>query len=158
MNVALRRMIDAQYGLFRRTLHPSARAVAAAPGRVGSFDEIGDGGYCLLVTFKRDGTAVPTTILFALADDGNAYMRTEPTAWKVRRIRNNPHVRVARSNPRGKPTGPVYEGRAQVLPPEEEQRAHDILWDSYSLAMKLYEGSVDRMPVPVVYLRVEPVQ
>lgn len=157
MNLALRRVIDLQYRLYDRARHPRAEQIAATPGRAGPFDELGDAGYCLLVTFKRDGTAVPTPVVFARAGDGNAYVRSEPRAWKVRRVRNDPHVRIARCNARGKPRGPLYEGRARVLAAEEAEHARRILWESYSRPIKLYEGTVDRLPVGLVYLCVEPV-
>jgi PPOX class probable F420-dependent enzyme len=108
------------------------------------------------VTFKRDGTPVPTPVLFTL-EDGKVYVRGEARKAKMHRIRNNPHVRIARCNARGKPKGPVYEGRARTLRPEEEQRAHDLLWSGYSPPMKVYEGVADRVPVDLAYIEIEPV-
>jgi PPOX class probable F420-dependent enzyme len=152
----LRRFLDLQYRFYDRARHRSAGAVAAAPGRRGPFDELGESGYLLLVTFKRDGTPVPTPVLFTL-DEGKVYVRGEARKAKMQRIRNNPHVRIARCNPRGKPKGTVYEGRARILEPEEEQRAHDLLWSGYSPAMKVYEGVANRLPVELTYIEIEPV-
>jgi hypothetical protein len=48
----------------------------------------------LLTTYKRDGTPVGTAVNIAVEGD-LAYFRTWDTAWKMRRMRNNPHVTVA---------------------------------------------------------------
>ncbi len=51
-----------------------------------------------------------------IAVDGDrAFVRTFDTAWKLKRIRNNPEVETAPSTVRGKPTGPAIRARARVL-------------------------------------------
>ena len=152
----LRRVLDAQYRLYDRMRHPDAQRAAATPGQSGGFEALGDGGYCLLVTFKRDGTPVPTPVMFGRGDDGKVYIRCEPTSWKAKRARRDPHVRLVRCNARGKPKSPTLEGRARILPPEEEERARRILWDSYSVPIRIYEGTADRLPVQMLYLEVSP--
>ena len=152
---ALLRLLDAQYRFYDRVRHRDAARVAAAPGRTGPFEGIGQGGYLLLVTFRRDATPVPTPVMFG-ERDGKLYIRSEERKPKVKRVRRDPHVRVARCNARGKPKSAVFEGRARVLPPEEEERAHRILWESYSPAIRVYEGTADRLPVELAYLEVEP--
>ena len=62
--------------------------------------------YVLLTTYRRDGTPVGTPVSIAV-DGDQAFVRTWDTAWKVKRIRNNPEVEVAPSTLRGKPTGPA---------------------------------------------------
>jgi PPOX class probable F420-dependent enzyme len=89
--------------------------------------------------------------------DGKLYVRSEPGP-KVRRARRNPHVRVARCNVRGRPKSPVYEGTARELPPDEQQRAHDILFEGYAPGVRLYERTADRMPVELAYLEISPVE
>jgi len=68
----------------------------------------------LLTTYRRDGTPVGTPVHVAV-DDGRAYFRTWQTAWKARRLRNNPEVEVVPSPFRGKPTGTELRGRARLL-------------------------------------------
>ena len=58
----------------------------------------------LLTTYKRDGTPVGTAVNIVVEGD-RAYFRTWDTAWKLRRIRNNPEVEFAPSTTRGRPTG-----------------------------------------------------
>ena len=52
----------------------------------------------LLTTYKRDGTPVGTAVNIAVEGD-RAYFRTWDTAWKLRRIRNNPRVQFAPPRP-----------------------------------------------------------
>lgn len=74
---------------------------------------------CLaLTTFKRDGTAVTTPIWFNVLG-GTLVVTTPRTAWKVKRVANNPRVTFATCTQRGKVTGPVFSGRARVLPDAE---------------------------------------
>src|SRR5919199_4907712 len=68
----------------------------------------------LLTTYKRDGTPIGAPVNIAM-DGDRAFVRTFDTAWKLKRIRNNPEVEVAPSTVRGKPTGPAIRARARVL-------------------------------------------
>jgi uncharacterized protein len=154
-SVALRRAVDLQYRLYDRVRHREAARAAAEAGRAGPFEELGDSGYLLLVTFKRSGEPVPTPVMFSKRD-GKAYFRSEPNA-KVKRLRANPHVRIARCGPRGKPKSPVYDGRARELPAEEVERAWRFLREGYSQAIRVYESAADRLPMELTYVEVSPV-
>src|SRR6266536_2245142 len=68
----------------------------------------------LLTTYRRDGTPVGTPMNIVV-DGDRAFVRTFDTAWKLKRIRNNPTVGIAPSTVRGKPTGPTIGARARVL-------------------------------------------
>ncbi len=72
----------------------------------------------LLTTYRRDGTPVGTPAHIAV-DGDRAFVRTFDTAWKLKRIRNNPEVAVAPCTVRGKPTGPAIRARARVLSGDE---------------------------------------
>ncbi len=78
--------------------------------------------YVLLTTYHRDGTPVGTPVNIAV-DGDRAFVRTWDTAWKVKRIRNNPEVEVAPSTMRGKPTGPAIHARARILEGDESAYA-----------------------------------
>jgi uncharacterized protein len=100
---------------------------------------------------------VPTPIWFGLDDAGKLYVRTGRDVAKVRRIRNNPRVRVAPCTLRGKPLGPPVEGTARVLPAEDEERAEAALKGNYGLGRRLYEGVGDAVAgVDAVYIEVTP--
>jgi uncharacterized protein len=68
----------------------------------------------LLTTYKRDGTAVDTPVSIAF-DGDRAFFRSYDKAWKTKRLRNNPSVKVAPSTVKGTVTGPAIDARAILL-------------------------------------------
>ena len=78
-----------------RIRSPAAARVAGEKATSGSFDELRSAKYTLLVTHKRSGEPVPTPVWAGLGEDGKLYIRTESDVAKVKRIRNDPHVKVA---------------------------------------------------------------
>jgi uncharacterized protein len=84
----------------------------------------------LLTTYKRDGTPVGTAVNIVV-DGDRAYFRTWDTAWKFRRIRNNPEVEFAPCTSGGKPTGSVTRARARVLEGKEAAHARRLLARKY---------------------------
>jgi uncharacterized protein len=151
----LRQLIKLQYRFLDRMRHRDAFRVAREQGAAPDFEGLQGAHHCLFVTFKRSGEPVPTPVLFGL-EDGKLYLRTEPHVGKVRRLKNDPHVRVGPCNWRAKPKGPMTEGTARVLPNEENERTYDALRRNYTFGQRLYESSVDRMPVELVYVEVSP--
>jgi PPOX class probable F420-dependent enzyme len=141
---------------YDRIRSPKAAEAAGQPGQTSEFDSLRGSKYTLLVTFKRSGEPVPTPVWAGLAQNGRLYVRTEPESAKVRRLRNDPHVRVAASNVRGKPRGPVIEGRARVVPAGEEEYAERALADHFGLGRRMYEGTVGAASGPMVYIEVSP--
>ena len=73
---------------------------------------------------------------------------------KVKRIRNDPRVRIAPSTFRGKPLGPPLEGRARIVPEAQEEEAERVIAANYGRFRKIYEG----MPsgAELVYVEIEP--
>jgi PPOX class probable F420-dependent enzyme len=80
----------------------------------------------LLTTFKRDGTPIGTPVSIAF-DGDRAFFRSYDKAWKTKRLGRNPHVEVAPSTLRGKPTGPPVTARAILLDGEQAQIAAHAL-------------------------------
>lgn len=121
------------------------------------FDHLRGRKYCLLVTYRRTGEAVPTPVWFGLGEE-TLYVRTEADAAKVKRIRNDPRARVAPCTARGKPLGPPAEGRARVLDEQREVAAAEAaLGANYGLGRKLYERAGGALGIDAVYLEVTPV-
>jgi uncharacterized protein len=83
-----------------------------------SISEISSAKCISLTTFKRDGTKVSTPIWFNVIGE-KIYVTTEPGAWKVKRIANNPSVEFAVCTQRGKVTGKTFDGTARILAPAE---------------------------------------
>lgn len=88
--------------------------------------------YISLTTFRKSGAAVRTPVWFAEAD-GKLYLFTNPQSGKVKRIRNNPSVRLAPSKMRGKITGPEFQAQARILTGTESDRARGIMKKKYLL-------------------------
>jgi hypothetical protein len=95
--------------------------------------ELEDQNYISLVTFRKSGAAIPTPIWFAEEND-KIYVMTRSDSGKYKRIRNKPEVRVAPCSIRGKITGPEFEARARILPPEDWPRARKTIQKKYWLA------------------------
>ena len=150
----IKRLAKMQYRFYDRMRHPEAFRVARQAGAARDLEGLRGHHYCLVVTFKRSGEPVPTPVLFGLAD-GKLYFRTEPQVGKMRRIGNDPHVRVGPCNWRGKPLGALVDGTARVLPADEET-AYAALRANYTFGQRLYESGLDRLPIEMVYVEVVP--
>ncbi len=98
----------------------------------------------LLTTYKRDGTSVGTPVNIVV-EGGRAFFRTWDTAWKLKRIRNNPEVEVAPSTPRGKLTGSAIHARARVLAGDESAYASRLLARKYPISHGLLVPMVHRL-------------
>ncbi len=86
----------------------------------------------------RSGEPVATPMWFGL-HNGRAYVRSLADAGKVKRLRRDPHVRVAPCTVRGKPTGPVAEGRGRILSDGESALAERALDAHYGWRRRIYE-------------------
>lgn len=101
----------------------------------GSIHDLGRRKYCVLVSYRKDGTPVPSPLWFAIAD-GKVYSHSG--GFKVKRIGRNPVVRVAPCTFRGRPTGPPFTGTARVVPRAEAGIAERALQSKYGLTRTLY--------------------
>jgi len=101
----------------------------------GSIDAFAGRKYCVLVTYKRDGTPVPSPLWFGRRDNA-LYVHTG--GWKVQRIRNNPAVRVAPSTFRGRPLAPPVVATARVLERADEATAEAAIQSNYGWTRVAY--------------------
>lgn len=98
----------------------------------------------LLTTYKRDGTPIGTPVNIAV--DGNrAFVRTFDTAWKLKRIHNNPEVEIAPSTWRGRLTGPAIRARARLLEGEESAYAGRLLVRKHPILHRILVPLVHRL-------------
>jgi uncharacterized protein len=145
--------------LYDQMRHRDAYTAARGEATARRFDALRGHKYCLLVTYRRSGEAVPTPVWFGLDAEGRLYVRTETDAAKVKRIRADPRALVAPASARGKPLGPLAEGTVRVLGVEEHTRAESALRANYGLGRKIYEGlATGPLAVPTTYLEVTPAQ
>jgi PPOX class probable F420-dependent enzyme len=149
------RISSAQHKFFDAIRSGKAAEVAKEPGTATDLSALAGHKYALLVTFKRDRTPVPTPVWFGLAG-GKLYARTESSTAKVKRILNDPHVRVGPCSDRGKPRGPLTEARARIVPSAEEEHAEAAIQANFGTGRRVYESIDRRMGIDAVYIEVTP--
>jgi PPOX class probable F420-dependent enzyme len=94
--------------------------------------------YISLETFKKNGEGVKTPVWFAadpasdLAGDGaRLYIYTIGNTGKVKRVRNNGHVKIAPCTIKGDPLGDWADGNAEIVTGEIASRAMKLLNRKY---------------------------
>jgi PPOX class probable F420-dependent enzyme len=140
--------------LAAKTAPRGARQIVGAP-RTGSIEDVEAHKRALVVTYRKDGTPVPTPV-WAAADGGRLYVRSERACGKVKRLRKDPRVLIAPCTVRGKPLGPPFEATGRLLAPREEPRAERALVRRYGLGRALFEWTIDRLRVDMGYLEIVP--
>ena len=100
--------------------------------------EFADAKYLNLRSFKKDGQPVDTPVWFALLDE-RAVVFTDGTSYKVKRIRRNPRVEIARCDFSGKVLGPWVPGTCRTIEEDKDRlaRAYRALNQKYGLLMRL---------------------
>jgi uncharacterized protein len=88
--------------------------------------------YISLETFRKTGVGVRTPVWFA-EENNTLYIYTLADSGKIKRIRNNPKVRVAPSDIRGKLLGDWVDGRARILSAADAEHADRLLNRKYAL-------------------------
>ncbi len=114
--------------------------------------------YLNLESFRRNGKAVATPMWFA-ESGGALYVYSLESAGKVKRIRNNPRVRVVPSTFRGVPLGEWVAASAAILDSAGASRGHSLLNQKYGWLKRLGDlfsaGLMKRKRV-VLEIRIEP--
>ena len=95
--------------------------------------------YVSLATFRRNGAEVRTPIWFAVVDQ-RLWMMTGGDSGKVKRLRNDPRVRVAPSDVRGIVHGAWRDGTARIVhEPRLIADAHAMLRAKYGWQVTLLD-------------------
>ena len=92
--------------------------------------------YISLTTRRRDGSLVSTPVWVASDDGRRLLVWTGASTWKVKRIRRDPRVFVAKSNYRGRERGPRLEGRARIV---DDVDVKKLIRKKYGWQMRLLE-------------------
>ena len=79
-----------------------------------ALDPLHDARTLALVTFRRNGQEVATPVNFVIVER-RLYVDTRAGSWKVKRLRNDPRVRMAPCTMRGRVTGAWVEGTGRIL-------------------------------------------
>jgi len=86
--------------------------------------------YLNVETYRKSGQPVATPVWFA-ESAGTFYMYSLADAGKVKRMRNNPNVRIVPCDMRGTPKGEWVQAKARILDGQAEALAHTLLTDKY---------------------------
>ena len=95
--------------------------------------------FCLLTTFKKDGSAVPTPMWFFIKNE-KMYMTTRGQSWKVKRIRRTSEVKIASCNSSGGQCGRPFSAQATLVEETTERDAAKAgLNHKYGLKKKIID-------------------
>lgn len=117
-----------------------------------------DARYISLETFKRDGSGVKTPVWCAPLDD-KIVVFSEAKAFKVKRLRRDPRIRVAACGVRGRVHGVWCSGTGQIVDSASERsRAYAALHEKYGWQMRVTDffsrlsGRIDGRAVLILSL------
>jgi PPOX class probable F420-dependent enzyme len=86
--------------------------------------------YLNMETYRKTGAPVATPMWFA-EEAGTFYIYSLANAGKVKRIRNNPRVRIVPCDMRGNPQGEWVEAKARILDERSAPLGHKLLTEKY---------------------------
>ena len=98
--------------------------------------------------------SVPTPVWFVV-EDGTLFVRSYANSGKVKRMRNNPHVRVTPSDAVGKPHGVTIEGTAIRANGDMEIKISQLLYRKYGLMKMSFDlwGAIKQLDWAVFAIR-----
>ena len=116
-----------------------AKRFAIMPDPIAQFDKA---RYFSLETFRKTGTGVRTPVWFARDPTSTGaratfYVYTLPDSGKVKRIRNNPKVRIAPCNMRGDVRGAWVDAKARLCGGDEVEKGQSLLIQKYGLMKRI---------------------
>jgi PPOX class probable F420-dependent enzyme len=100
-----------------------------------------DERYISITTFRRDGSPASTPVWVVSDDPHRLLVATGAETWTVRRIKRDPHVRVAGCSARGKVHGETIDGVARLV--DEEPLVRRLQREKYGWQMRLLETSYE---------------
>jgi PPOX class probable F420-dependent enzyme len=92
--------------------------------------------YINIETLKKNGSGVRTPIWFIIYQ-GIIYFRTDSKSGKVKRIKNNPHVRIAPCDIRGNLKGNWFDGKAKSADSKESSIVFSMIDRKYGFLTAL---------------------
>lgn len=94
--------------------------------------------YVSFVTYKKDGSPVATPVWVVPFDGGYAFT-TDPTAYKVRRIKNDARATLTACNARGvlADGATTHVGSAVLLDDAASQQVQQLIAKKYRIGVKL---------------------
>jgi PPOX class probable F420-dependent enzyme len=104
-------------------------------------DRLAAGQFVSLITYRRDGRAVPTPVWVSREGD-RLFVWTQADSGKVARIRNRGHVMVAPCDGRGRLQGEPVDAAARVLDdPADVARVESLHRAKYGVVFRLFHAA-----------------
>ena len=125
----------------RKTVFPLAllNSIALGDAVNDATAHVGEEKFVSLTTFKRNGDAVASPMW--IVRDGDRLLAWTPAeAWKVKRIRRDPRVRLTACGRTGKVQAgqPAFDGTAEVITdPAEIARTESLVKRKYGLEFRV---------------------
>ena len=104
---------------------------------VSTIDTLVEARFIDFVTYRRDGTAVATPVIFVEGHDG-LLVRVAHDSGKLKRLRHSNRVNIAACDQRGHRLGPPLSGQARILGPDAIKPALSALHSKYPIAGPLF--------------------
>ena len=95
------------------------------------------GRYLSITSYKRDGQGVATPVWF-VQQHGRLLVQTDAASGKVKRIRRNPHVRVALCTASGRLRGEQVPAVVEILPDGETAGVEQLIAGKYRFDMIIF--------------------
>jgi PPOX class probable F420-dependent enzyme len=104
-----------------------------------NFHELWDAQYISIETYRKNGRGVRTPV-WQTAEQGKLYVWTMVGSGKVKRIRNNDHVRVCRCDMSGTPLSDWVEAWARLLTGDAHlDRQRERMLDKYGQQFRQFD-------------------
>jgi len=137
---------------FERSRDPSARGVVTG-AEAQSLDGFAGHKHCLVVSFRRDGTPVPTPVWFG-ADGARIFFRSRASAAKVKRIAHNPAILLAPCDDKGAPLGAAVHASARQIDDVDKRFAETRIARNQGLDRRFYMRFFSTPPDDEAYFEV----
>jgi PPOX class probable F420-dependent enzyme len=111
--------------------------------------------YISLESFRKNGKGVAVPVWFA-EENGILYVYSEAASGKIKRIRNNPRVRLAPCDMRGRVKGEWVDATARILDGPEARHADELLNAKYFIMKPILGFFAKFRPHPRAYLAITP--
>jgi PPOX class probable F420-dependent enzyme len=113
------------------------RASFSSDAETASFSSLASERYVSITTFRRDGSPASTPVWVVSDDPHRLLIATGADTWKVRRIKRDPHVRIAGCSARGKEHGEPVSAVARLV--DEGPLVRRLQHEKYGWQMRLLE-------------------
>lgn len=97
-----------------------------------------EGKYVNLITYKKNGDSIAAPVWF-VEENEKIYFVTLQRRYKLKRIKNNPSVKIAASSMRGRPKGEYFDGIARILSDDESKHIIDLFKKKYRMFKMMFK-------------------